>query len=50
MCPPHAQTRELQAAQLLALGLRMSEANARKMRALERLGLVALAHNHITLT
>ena len=45
-----AQTRELQAAQLLALGVRNSEHNSRMLKLLERLGFVSLANNHITLT
>ena len=43
------QTRELQAAQLLALGVRNNEDNSRKLKLLERLGLVSLANNHIAL-
>jgi hypothetical protein len=36
------ETRELQAAQLLALGVRMSDDNKRKMRILEALGMIQL--------
>ena len=44
-----SQSRELPAAQLVALGVRMSEANTRKLRLLERLGHLSLAHNRITI-
>jgi hypothetical protein len=43
------ETRELAAAQLLALGVRMSEQNARYMRILEALGLLKLQNNAVTL-
>ena len=43
------ETRSLQAAQLLALGVRMSEENARRMRTLQALGLIKLATNEVHL-
>lgn len=43
------ETRSLQAAQLLALGVRMSDENARKMRILQALGLIKLANNAVAL-
>ena len=43
------ETQELQAAQLLALGVRMSEENARRMRVLEALGLLKLQANAVHL-
>ena len=44
------ETRELQAAQLLALGVRMSGENSKRMRVLEALGLLKLQSNAVRLT
>ena len=41
------ETKSLQAAQLLALGVRMSDENARRMRILQALGLIKLANNAV---
>ena len=44
------ETRSLQAAQLVALGVRLSDENTKKMRILKALGLVDLANNAVALT
>ena len=44
------ETLELQAAQLLALGIRMSDENAKKMRILEALRFIKLQSNVVHLT
>ncbi len=43
------EARTLQAAQLLALGVRMSEANTKKLRLLEKLNLLRVQNNSLTL-